>query len=438
MRLITTILFLLLYTVSSAQSLISKSIFDLGTIEYRNDDVIDLQIYNSIKDTLYLLRTESNGNASFKFTNKNLKPGYVATFRIKLNPKQKGRITETVQFFFSNHAKPVEITIKAKVKNIEKNGLQDCPSFSNYKTPVNSNGVYNPVGQISAYRVVLSESNEDIEQLTEKVQKELVVENMDTVPLVQTSTARQARLPKTKSVNDNRRNNPSIGQILFGKSDLADTSKIEVPETITTPVKNIETIVQEKIDPNVLNNAYKPNNVVFLIDASSSMRENDKMVLLKKSMIELLELLRPVDYLSIVTYSGDAKVILPPTSAINKEEIIKIIERIKADGSTQAVKGIKKAIQIAKSNFLSDGNNQILLASDGAFDIGERNKSLRKKISSEAKKGLKVSVLGIKNERWTNKSLKEICELGNGELIRINKEGDTKKVLEEVKKQSIK
>lgn len=186
-----------------------------------------------------------------------------------------------------------------------------------------------------------------------------------------------------------------------------------------------------------MSDLYKPNNIVFLIDASTSMREEDKIELLKKSMIELLNPLRSIDFLSIVTYSGESTLILKPTSGINKEAIKEIINGIKADGSTQAVKGIKKAIQVAKSNFLLDGNNQIILASDGAFDIGERNESLRRKIKNEAIQGITISVLGIKNEKWTNKSLKEICELGQGSLIKINKESDTKKVLEEIKKSAL-
>jgi len=167
------------------------------------------------------------------------------------------------------------------------------------------------------------------------------------------------------------------------------------------------------------------------------MREEEKMDLLKKAMIELLEPLRAKDYLSIVTYSGDATVVMKPTSAIKKEEIKTTINTISADGSTQAVKGIKKAIQVGKSNFIEGGNNQIILATDGAFDIGERNMSLRRKIKSTADNGLSITVLGIKNDKWTNKSLKEIVELGQGNLIKINNNRDASKVLIEIKKKSL-
>lgn len=422
----------------TAQSNLSKTEFNLGTIELRNDDVIDINIYNSISETLYLLRTEASGNASFKYTNTSLKPGYTETVRIKLNPKQIGKIVEVVKLYYSNSEEPIEITIKGKVKSIAKNSLQACPSFKSGRTNINANGVYNPAGEIKAFSVKLYNPEEDIAKVTEEETSE---KEESPISNEERTDYRKPREPKKKPVYNDRRNQPSLDQILFGKTEENDSSNVNKPQTEEV-VEVIKSEVEEEIleeetkNPNLLDNSYKPNNVVFLIDASTSMRKDEKMDLLKKAMIELLNPLRSIDYLSIVTYSGESQVLLSPTSAINKEEIEKIIENINADGSTQAAKGIKKAIQVAKSNFIEGGNNQIILATDGAFDIGERNKSLRIKIASEANKGLTITVLGIKNERWTNKSLNEISELGNGDLIRINNQGDTQKVLEEVKKQS--
>ncbi len=407
----------------------SLSNVNLGTIQYKNDDVVDIHLYNSLTTKLYLLKATTDGNANFRYTNTAFNGGYTEVIRVKLNPQSKGKISETISFYFSNSNTPVTITITGKVKKLAKDGLQDCPSFKNQKVALNANGVYNPVGEIKSVRTVLSEETKQL-TYTEELQ-EIEDEQEEIV---------EAREPKRELIEpktNDRRNQPSIGQILFGKTE--DKNKKDQEEQVEIISPKPEEIVEAKAkpkNPNLLDNSFKPNNVVFLIDASTSMRENDKMDLLKKSMIELLEPLRDQDFLSIVTYSGDANVILSPTSAADKEKIKQIINNIEADGSTQAVKGIKKAIQVANSNFISDGNNEILLATDGAFDIGEGNKSLRRKIKSESKNGLIVTVLGIKNERWTNKSLKEIAELGQGELIKINKPGDTKKVLEEVKTKS--
>lgn len=444
MKQILSYLLICFSSIIFAQNTLSLSNVNLGTIQYKNDDIVDIHLYNSLAEKLYLLKATTNGNATFRYTNTEFNGGYTEVIRVKLNPKTKGKISETLSLYFSNSDIPVNITITGKVKKLAKDGLQDCPSFKNQKVALNANGVYSPAGEIKAVRTILSKKEEQItfneeEQQQEEQSKGIEGESNKKENPVKKGEVIQKRKPKRErtgpKVND-RRSEPSIGQILFGKTeDKAEIAK-EEPESANKEEVRILDVKQEVTNSNLLDNSFKPNNVVFLIDASTSMRENDKMDLLKKSMIELLEPLRDQDFLSIVTYSGDANVILSPTSAADKEKIKQIINNIEADGSTQAVKGIKKAIQVANSNFISDGNNEILLATDGAFDIGEGNKSLRRKIKSESKNGLIVTVLGIKNEKWTNKSLKEIAELGQGELIKINKPGDTKKVLEEVKTKS--
>lgn len=92
---------------------------------------------------------------------------------------------------------------------------------------------------------------------------------------------------------------------------------------------------------------------------------------------------------------------------------------------------------MGKNNFLENGNNQIFLASDGAFNIGENNMSLRKKIKKTANEGLTITVLGIKNDNWTNKSLKEIANLGDGDLIKIKTMRDANKVVQSMKKKAL-
>lgn len=424
MRILFLLFLGLIYQYTLAQSFLSQTSFDLGEITQLNEDIVDLKINNLAADN-FLLRVEGNRNITYKFTNKNIKSGETVTFRFKLNPKSKGRLKEVIKLYFSQQAEPIELTFHAKVIEVVKNNLHACPSFNGKELSLNENGVFNPPAIIKSYQVTLSEQKpiNTISEVSEPENKSISEVNNNTIP----RKPREKREPK---VNE-RRNQPSLGQILFGKQKdeeveiKKETDADSIQETIAT------------INDSLLNDSYKPNNIVFLIDASTSMREDDKMDLLKSAMIELLRPLRSIDYLSIVTYSGESTVILNPTSGVNKLEIQSIIENIKADGSTQAVKGIKKALQVAKSNFLNDGNNQIILASDGAFDIGERNESLRKKIKKEAEGGIVVSVIGIKNENWTNKSLKEIAELGKGSLIRINKTNDTKKVLEEVKSNSI-
>jgi len=435
---IALVFLLLSVAVSSfAQVLLSENSFDLGEVDQLNEDVVDLNIVNQSEEAIFILRIEAATGVAIKYTSKNLKPNSAELIRIKLNPKKTGQVKEAVKLYFSSNQEPTTIEITADVKVIPKDNRQACPSFgvaempqANFQQFVNQQ----QVGEISAFFVELIPKDDykqwELAQKVETVEKsrDVILEVREEEP----TELKKEENEREKMTPEERRNAPSIMETLFGNpedtTEKAESSQSEVKEqeALTIPVGN----------PNALDNSFKPNNIVFLIDASTSMREEERMDLLKKAMINLLESLREIDYLSIVTYSGEAQVLLTPTSGISRDAIRRSIDNIVADGSTQAVKGIKKAIQTGNSSFIEGGNNQIILATDGAFNIGERNMSLRRKIEKTAEDGLTITVLGIKNDRWTNKSLKEISDLGKGDLIRISGDRDAEKVLEEVKKKS--
>lgn len=454
-----------LFVTSSifSQTLLSKTDFDLGEISLLNEDVVDLQLKNISEDAIFILRIETDRTTKIQYTSKNISTSSTQTLRIKLNPTRKGKVERKVNIYLSSNSEPVEIKITADVKALPRNNKQACPDFRSVPTQ-SSTTVNNIVGINKSFKVVMYTENFSEEHVAEirAVSDEISTLQTPKTPQPPLWSERPKREKKIRKTPNERRNSPSIGAILFGKNEKleskedAASEKLESPievvvadenkrvdfeeqeiriDTATSEVSETKEIV-EKINSNLLTDSYKPNNIIFLIDASTSMREEEKMDILKKAMINLVGPLREIDLLSIVTYSGDATVILKPTPGNKKQEIINLINNIKADGSTQAVKGIKKAIQIGKNSFIENGNNQIFLASDGAFDIGARNESLRRKISATAKDGLTIDVLGIKNAKWTNKSLEEIAELGQGSLLKVKSFKDADKVLNEVKKKS--
>lgn len=401
----------------------------LKPIKALNEDVVDIQLQNPSDETLYILRIDTDPNVTSRIFSKQIPPRRNVPLRLKLNPKKKGNLTEKVRLYLSNHEDPIELELSAKVLQVPPNDRQSCPSFGggggfklNPKTGVyerEDTGEFQKVNLNVANPSVVEVNNEELEE------ESLAIEQVENKSSKAIEVERKKRLSP-----EERRNQPSLLEKLFGNTD--STAKTE-----TVVQKEIETTANQESNESLLGSEYKPNNIVFLIDASTSMREGNKMALLQETMIELLKPLRAQDYLSIVTYAGNARLLLPPSSGVEKELIQKEIENIEAEGSTQAVKGLKLALQTGNKQFIEGGNNLIILATDGAFDIGKRNKSLRRKIEKNAAKGLNTWVLGIKNEKWTKKSLKEIAELGNGSLIRCKNKGDTKKVLEEVKKSAL-
>ena len=422
-KVILTSILLLLFvwanTICAQTTYLSQNVFDLGEISLLNEDVVDFNLSNQSSQDLFLLRINTAPHVSVKYTSKNIPSKSAQLLRIKLNPSKTGNLNEKVELYLSSNDSPIVIEIKAKVIALPKNRRTACPDFRTSQKPQSNLQLFQsqPIGLKNAFFVeIIENENQRNEQLINSPSEP---ENITDIRS-ERALKKPSKNKKVKKTAEERRNSPSIHEILFGKPQNDSITKKEASES---EIENVTLAHAEKeeTDPSLLDNSYKPNNVVFLIDASTSMREDEKMDLLKQAMIELLEPLRSIDYLSIITYSGEANVLLPPTSAIRKEEIKKTIENISAEGSTQAVKGIKRAILVGKSNFIENGNNQIILATDGAFDIGERNKSLRRKIQTTSKEGLTISVLGIKNEKWTNRSLKEIVDLGAGVFIRISR-----------------
>jgi Mg-chelatase subunit ChlD len=395
----------------------SQTSFDLGEISQLNEDVVEINLANYTNENIFILRIDKPIEMDVKYRSKSIPSNQATLLRFKINPKEKGKFKVDVNIYLSHLDEPQEITFSGEVKVLPKNNLQDCPSFSSADMAQKSLQAFQKQNASPIKRLyVIIGNREEIAEV-----KDSIKDIQNSSQIIHASVIAELGSKQEDPIESKE------GKMLVEEAKVAE---IATPITTKNPI--------EEIQDSLLGSEFIPNNIVFLIDASTSMREEDKMALLQKTMIELLKPLRSIDYLSIVSYSGEATVILKPTSAIAKKDIEDIIMNIQADGSTNAVKGIKKAIEVSKSNFLENGNNQIILSSDGAFDIGERNVGLRNKIEQNAKQGINITVLGIKNERWTNKSLKEIADLGGGELLHCRSEKDTKNVLEAVKEQALK
>jgi Ca-activated chloride channel family protein len=174
----------------------------------------------------------------------------------------------------------------------------------------------------------------------------------------------------------------------------------------------------------------RPGNFVFLIDVSGSMEPENKLPLLKKAYKIMVNNLSPKDRIAIVVYAGAAGLILPSTLATEKEKIIEALERLQAGGSTAGGQGIQLAYKIAKENFIKDGNNRIILATDGDFNVGVSSTSEMVRLVEEKKKeGIYLTVLGFGMGNYKDDRLEQIADKGNGNYYYIDNILEAKKVL---------
>jgi Ca-activated chloride channel homolog len=172
-----------------------------------------------------------------------------------------------------------------------------------------------------------------------------------------------------------------------------------------------------------------PSNLVFLIDVSGSMESPNKLPLVKSALRMLVEELRPQDKVSIVVYAGAAGMVLDATPGSNKKKIIEAIENLNAGGSTAGGEGLKLAYKIADENRIEKGNNRIILATDGDFNVGVSSDSeMEKIVSAEREKGTFITVLGFGMGNYKDNKLEIISDKGNGNYSYIDNLQEARKL----------
>lgn len=162
-----------------------------------------------------------------------------------------------------------------------------------------------------------------------------------------------------------------------------------------------------------------PMNLVFLIDISGSM--NESIDLIKKSFSMLVNNLTPTDKISIVTYASGVSTVLDSGNGSEKSRILNIINNLKAGGSTNGEGGIQKAYELATKNFITGGNNRIILATDGDFNVGiSDSDDLGKYIAEKRESGVYLSVLGFGMGNYHSNIAESLATNGNGNVFYIN------------------
>lgn len=172
-----------------------------------------------------------------------------------------------------------------------------------------------------------------------------------------------------------------------------------------------------------------PSNLVFLIDVSGSMDTPERLPLVKAAFRMLVHELRPQDRVSIVVYAGAAGLVLPTTYGNQKERIFDAIDRLEAGGSTAGGAGITLAYAIAEQNFVKGGNNRVILATDGDFNVGvSSNAAMEQLVEEKRESGVFLTVLGFGMGNYKDSKMEIMADKGNGNYAYIDNILEAKKV----------
>jgi Ca-activated chloride channel family protein len=177
------------------------------------------------------------------------------------------------------------------------------------------------------------------------------------------------------------------------------------------------------------NNEMPASNIVFLIDVSGSMSDENKLPLLKKAFKLLVSQLRKEDKVAIVVYAGSSGLVLPSTPGDKKDLILASLDQLQSGGSTAGSAGLKLAYKVAEDNFIQNGNNRIIIATDGDFNVGpSSNSEMEQMIVKYREKGIFISVAGFGMGNYKDDKMEIIADKGNGNYSYIDNLMEAKKV----------
>lgn len=481
------VIFLLYSFTGFSQFGFDKIDHDFGDVYAGNDRVVDLKFRNTTGKKIYLLRVKHSREIRTLVSGKTIEPDSLLIIRIKYNPSKKGRFKEKIPVYLSNSMEPFVFTIQGNIREIDNSMGLACPSFDNLNPngppifkfkglvldedtgePIKdasitfvSNGMVSQIEKtnrngkvttnsiIGLYYFVVSADGYRGKEFAKYVNK-----NNDSilVYLKKTKVIEPEIIEEPLAVEEQMEDTVSKTVFLF-PLDTQEVAKEEpvikedtiekrlIIHEIDTQVLvkqepilvKLDTLPQKEEKPKVV--SYKSNNIVFLIDVSTSMNTDGKLDLLKASLIEMVKKLSPNDRITLISYSTFTQVIIAGVAGSEKELLIKTIQGIRASGMTAGGDGMKFAYRQAKKHYLEEGNNQVIMATDGKFNKGSVN--LDRLVKKNLEKGINLTVLGIKSKPEDAEDMGRYAMIGGGKFLRINNYEDSKEMLiQEIKRAS--
>ena len=436
-----------------SQVFFDKTTHVFGELNASSDRYVDFTLLNKTNKTAFILRIANDREISYRFSSKTIKPDSSIVLRLQYNPSQKGKFKKEIPIYLSASPEPTMVTLTGTMLSLPQNLSPDCPDFSSSREDLNLQAIGATV------KVIDKKSKRPIPE----TQIKLFQDPKYTVEgITDASGNYSAAIPLGLYfvIVNSATHQSEQRSIYFNKNNRAATFELQaLPKPTEQKKEEAEQIIAEKpiTDPTatispkkdtiepvsiVINEGelsvekYKVNNLIFLLDISSSMQKRERIELLKQSVLALLPLLRTIDYIGIITYATNAKVLLENQQVTNKQVIKQLISEIKAEGFTKEGKGIKKAYEMANQHYNFNGNNEIIIITDGIFNI-YKDQEIIPLIRKNARKGIKLSVIGMKNGELTSDTLQDIARKGKGTYIKVNNEDEAKTILvNQIKKNS--
>ncbi|MBK7310228.1 MAG: VWA domain-containing protein [Sphingobacteriaceae bacterium] len=351
----------------------STKTVELGNVKEAYEIRADITVKNTGAKKLYLLKADGEKGIKVFTSKKTIEVNDTALLVISFIPESAGRFSKEIKLFSSAQPDAVELRIKGNLEILKSDDKTACFYFGRPNKPV--------------------AVKEDAIVVNKPIEKR---DNSNKMPDNSSSPVEtKTFVPEPKK-----------------KEPIVETTHSKLPETL-----------------------YKPNNLLFLVDVSNSMKDSLKLPLLKIAINKLIDDVRDIDFITLVCYADSVRVLAENINGSKKEELHTIVNALKARGLTKGRQAIIKSESVLINHYIKEGNNQMILATDGKFNFYSEDE--KKFIAQQENNPIVMSVIGFGDDRDAIKNLKEIAEKGKGSFIHIKKKTNLDELLmEEVKERS--
>ncbi len=407
-----------------------KTSHDFGPIAGGYYQPAQFMFTNNTDAPIAIINIQASRTVKLQYQRGYIRPGQSASISLKFESQTLGKFSETARVFLSNSDQPVVL----KISGTMITAVECFPDKSNW--------------EIREIRIIDALTKEVIPN----AEAEFKLNFQKNIPIKKQSDGRYlAQLPigmydveasakgylPLSTERHIRKTEPIIYiELIRNGQPQAEP----VAEQVATPEPVAASEPVEDYGDSLLPSAlYKQNNIVFLIDISLSMKKNGKMQQVQQSMHGLIDALRTTDSIGVVVYNNTAKTVASQLSGQDKSQLHRVVDSLVPAGLTNGVAGLQMAYQIASNSKNIDGNNQIILITDGEFSTtGQSEGELAKVISSYAEQSIKMSILSFGEDRDAIAGLKRIAKKGEGNYLDFSNLQAGNILLEEIKNQSIK
>lgn len=466
-----------------------KTSYDFGDIYAHSERFVDFYFKNTGTAKAFILRVEKQPNTVYQISSSTILPDSSVVVRIQIAEKKKGPFNINIPVYLSDRNDAVSLKITGNIKEItpDLTSLTDCPTFNRRPSDGNPSDFMLTVVTVDKQsKKVLEKSRVEIIQqgrvigdwrtdrdgkvkkkiplgftyfyashvgfmpselsayinfrrnyivieLDRQTEPEVIIAQERTPAPTQTSQSEEKPTPKPEPIEieieiDNKKPEKPA------KTKDSRPMDRETPKPTSTPIPEVVTPNESQQDL-MITPYYVPSNIVFVLDVSWSMNKEDRLELMKLALISLLEQVRSDDQITVVSYGNNAEVIIPTTKGSNREDIIERVSNIKGGGMTAGGKGIKLGYNMAVRNEIPEGNNQIFVITDGAFN--KDSQDYERTIKRNSEKGYVLSVVGIKINLGDEDKMTEVATMGQGRFIAIGSIADARtKLYDEVRRAS--